>query len=268
MLNKMKLFLVAFACLVSYPSFASIFDLMDDASEGYYGNAKSPAFERAIEGSEVLTPAEQDFLDNVEQTRITERWHTRLLIGRPKVKLPAPSDTISGESLSASADANKTTQLLLAAGYLWQHWGLEAEVLWSNTLHYQGNFPSINEATVLADIKQYGLLFNVQYVIPHWFSFYPKYLQLHLDAGAGAAYKSVKTTLEQDPFSSNDSTSTIALAAQLGGGARYQIVPSLLVDVAYRYISLGKTKFKTPELSLKSSNSTSHGLFVGLTYQF
>jgi len=275
-------------CLIHGKCLAS-FDVYDEDSAGYYGNAEKRNFKDDIEGSETLSPRDQAFLDSVHATRLTERWYMRALVGQAKTKVTDLHNTSSYSppisnalSLTVNSQTNNLYQLLIAGGYLWEHWGLEAELFFTKQINlnmtpiFQGNIgcPGVNcNIGEQSTIKQGALLFNIQYVIPRYFDFYPQHLQLHLDAGIGPAFKMTNTktyNFNGSPRQSG-SANTIAGAGKLSAGARYQVTLHFLVDVAYYYLFLGKTNFgpvDSPSIKFKSDQTQSNGFFFGLTYQF
>jgi len=180
-------------------------------------------------------------------------------------------------------------QYLFAGGYLWQNWGVELELLFSRQLNYYampflvGRFDQTN-----ASLKQFAAFINFQYVLPRWFSFYPQRMQIHLDAGVGPAFKS--TNMNAVTFlgavqTDSVSTSTVSAAGMLGVGIRYQVSPSFLVDLNYRFYDLGKANFGpitfppnpgcngTPTLcalenmKFQSKQFRQSGFYIGATYQ-
>ncbi len=280
--NKLKgslttVFTLALAFISGYsaPSFAT-FDVMDeDVEGGYYGSGVTRPFRNAVEGTEVLSAEDQAFLQSVQRTRITERWYMRVLVGHPRVKLNK-IDNNSTYPLDALQIAlpnytDNLYQIGFAGGKVWENWGVEMEALLSKKLKYYANPMFVGGVgAASADITSYALLFNVQYIIPHWISLYPRRLQIHLDAGAGVALNNTNTTA-YDAFGGpveSASAHQTPVAGMLGIGARYQITPSVLFDLTYRFVSWGKTKYG-PVLGLQfqSNELTSTGLFVGMTYQ-
>ena len=266
---------LAVICGYSAPSFAT-FDVMDeDVEGGYYGNGVTRPFRNATEGTETLTAEDQAFLNSVQRTRITERWYLRFLVGHPRVKLNKinnnssyPFDTLQ---IALPNFTDNLYQLGLAGGKVWENWGVEMEALFSKKLKYYANPMYVGvPGSASAELTSYALLFNVQYIIPHYISLYPRRLQIHLDAGAGVALNNTNSTAYDAtgaPVESASARQTPA-AGMLGIGARYQIVPSVLFDLTYRFVSWGKTKYG-PVLGLQfqSNELTSTGLWAGLTYQ-
>lgn len=279
--------------LVSTPIWAT-FDVMDEDTEGYYGNAQIRPFKDAVDNTDDLSAKDRAFLNSVEETRVTERWYARILVGQPQVKLKSISNKSSPPNdvyQVAYPEATDTLyQFSFAGGHIWEHWGLEIELYFPKTLNYFANpFLAGRTESASAKIKQAALLFNAQYVIPRWFSFYPRKLQVHLDAGFGPALTTTNMSTVDATGVQTDSSSvrTVNAAGMLGVGARYQIVPSLLVDLDYRFYDLGKSNFgplnigpgNTPpcptnspncqlqNMKFQSTQIRSSGLFVGATYQ-
>ncbi|MGE3319061.1 MAG: outer membrane protein [Candidatus Berkiella sp.] len=266
---------LAFLCGHTTPCFAT-FDVMDDDIEGgYYGNGVTRPFRNATEGTETLSAEDAAFLQSVQQTRITERWYMRVLVGHPRVKLNKINNN-SSYPLDALqiAQPNFTDNLYqigFAGGKIWENWGMEIEALLSKRLKYYANPMFLGEDVgASADLTSYALLFNVQYIIPHWISLYPRRLQIHLDAGAGAALNNTNSTGYDATGAPTESASArqTPVAGMLGIGARYQITPCILFDLTYRFISWGKTKYGPVQgFQFQSNELTSQGLWVGLTYQ-
>lgn len=260
-----------FLCLTSFSSFAS-FGVMDEYEEGYYGNAQTREFYEDIEGTEALGPRDRAFLNSVQATRITNRWYLRALVGHPKVKVSNLTNVSGGPLAYLVPETTSITdnlyQLLLAGGKVWQNWGFEGEILLSKPLNY-----SFNEGGLIAasgDLQIFALFFNVQYIIPRWFDWYPRRLQVHLDAGTGGAIKNSNTSTFTSLGLPLDTSSTrvITLTGQLGVGARYQLAANWLFDFYYRYFDLGKSKYG-PNLGvqLQSDKLQVTGYFFGVTYQ-
>uniref|UniRef100_A0A0Q9YNA6 Outer membrane protein beta-barrel domain-containing protein n=1 Tax=Candidatus Berkiella aquae TaxID=295108 RepID=A0A0Q9YNA6_9GAMM len=278
--NKLRGSLTAVLALALMAGFSTsclaTFDVMDEDIEGgYYGNGYTRPFRNAIEGTETLSAEDLAFMQSVQYTRITERWYLRALVGHPRVKLNKIVNNstypLDAYQVALPNFTDNLYQLGLAGGKIWGNWGAEIELLISKKLKYYANplFTTIPNAAN-AEINTYALLFNVQYIIPHWISLYPRRLQIHLDAGLGVGLNTTNTTvydLNGAPIESASGRQT-PVAGMLGIGARYQITPCILFDLTYRFISWGKTKYG-PILGyqLKSDELTSTGLFVGLTYQ-
>lgn len=277
--------------LVLFPlkSMAS-FDVFDEGSEGYYGNAETRRFKDDVEGTDVLSARDREFLNSVAVNRITERWYIRVLAGNEKTKMGEVSNNSSPPYdhvvLSSGTVTKNLIQILVAGGYLWEHWAVEAEIFSSKQLDYNQTFtypttlienpfdPLFLPVTIQSKstINQLGLLFNVQYIIPRYFDFYPQHLQLHLDAGVGPMLKSTNTktyTLSGASLRSG-SARTLTGVTKLAAGGRYQITSHFLVDICYVYLFLGKTNFGPVGpgyVKFKSTKMQSNGFFFGLTYQ-
>lgn len=290
---------LSFVALLSfvYSTCYATLDIMDEEDEGYYGNANIRPFKDIREGADTLTPRDRAYLQSVEETRVTERWYMRALIGHPRVRLTGMSNKSSPNSSVPSSDTyvvgtpdsrDNIYQLLLAGGKVWEHWGIEGELLLSKKLNYSSTpflVPSIEAApgieSMTADISVYALFINAQYIIPRWVSFYPKRLQIHLDAGVGPTIKStnVNTYDAAGLPTDTNSTRTFSVAGMLGVGARYQLAEHFLVDVSYRYYDLGKTKIdpiqvgsstvsqQQRNMMFQADKMRSSGMFIGLTFQ-
>ncbi len=267
--------LCIFLCLVTKNVWAS-FDVVGEDTDSYYGNGETRIFKDAVEGTDTLSPQDSNYLNAVETTRVTQRGYMRLLLGKPRVKMSdftvfSNNPAIAAPPISASVQSD-LYQLLLAGGYRWENWAAEMELLFSKKLNQTLNPIAVGvpfQATF--KLNQFAAFFNLQYIIPHWFSFYPSRLQIHLDAGVGPALKNTSTSvfaLNGTPVQSQ-SNRTISGAGNLGVGFRYQVTASFLVDVAYRYFYLGKVTFgPVQSLNLQSKKLQSAGLFIGATYQF
>jgi opacity protein-like surface antigen len=253
-----------------------------DEDDDYYGNAETCPFKNAVESTVGLTPEDQAFLNAVEATRIINRWYARLYIGKPKFKLNEISNTslndFVGFTPAVTSITNNLTQVTLAGGYFWEQWALEFEVLFSKKFNFTMSPVYVNApVNVTGDVNSVTGFLNVQYVVPRLFSWYPRRLQIHFDAGVGPSLKMTNLntfTLGGAPQQSG-STRTIAAATNLGAGARYQISAHWLVDVAYRYFFLGKTNFgpaiaatQTQVVQFQSEKTQVNGWFIGALYQF
>lgn len=277
--STLKWFTLLCACLFCSSSFA-VFDVLEEDTEGYYGNAEIRPFKDVIDGQETLTSRDRAFLNSVEETRVTERNFVRVLVGRPRVKMlnitnksSVPNDIYQ---VAKPTITDNIPVLLLAGGHVWEMWGLELELFLSKKLHYDAApFLVSRTESFSATIQQYALLLNGQFILPRWVSFYPRRLQLHLDAGGGPVVKSTNATsmTATGTVVATNSKRNLALVGMLGAGARYQVAPHLLVEFAYRYFNLGKTKFgniqvgATENMIFQSNQTRSTGLFVGLMYQ-
>lgn len=294
--NKQKktctIFLAQFAFLLfSLMSFSSVSALCGmDEDDDYYGNAETCPFKNSVEGTEALTAKDVAFLNAVESTRVINRWYVHFFIGKPRVKIAEIENNSTGDfSGLAMGTDNITDNLLTAtisAGYVWQQWALELELYGSKKLTYTlspvyvGVTAPATPLAVQGEVQQAALFLNLQYIVPRLFSWYPKRLLLHLDGGAGGSLKSTSVntmSLTGTTFQSG-SGRTIAAAGNLGVGAKYQITPHILVDVAYRYFFLGKTNFgpalgnavtsPNPAVQFRSTRYTTNGFFAGAQYQF
>ena len=245
--------------------------------EVYYGSAVTRPFEYAIEGSEVLDPDEQAYLNAVERTRLINRWYARIVVGKPQMKIDELNN-YSNATVLAGLGPTQTSveaslyQGLLAGGYLWQNWGVEGELFISKKMDFNEDpvyfgVPLNGELT----LQQFALFVNVQYVIPRWFSWYPTKLQIHFDGGIGGALKMADlstTSLTGVPRQSG-SNRTISFVQNLAVGFRYQVTASFLVDAMYKYLFLGKATFGPVEnVQYQSLKLSSNGFFIGATYQF
>jgi opacity protein-like surface antigen len=253
-----------------------------DEDDDYYGLAETCPFKNSVEGTEGLTPADQAFLNAVEATRIINRWYMRVFIGKPKLKLNNFSNTslndFNGLQVSSTSAKQNLFEATLAGGYFWEQWALEFELWFSKRLNFTLN-PVYTGVPVnlTGNMNEVAAFFNVQYVVPRLFSWYPRRLQIHFDAGVGPALKmsSINLFTTAGTPLQRGSTRTITAAANLGLGARYQISPHWLVDVAYRIFFLGKTNFgpatavtPTQVVQFQAQTVQSSGFFIGAMYQF
>lgn len=296
--KKLKLGLVLCFIVSSWSAQAAIDVIDGNDSDTFYGNARTRQFDDVVEGNDTISNEERSFLSAVQATRITDRWYGRFLIGHPKVKLVDLQNNSSYPNdfwaVAFPTYSDNLYQYLFAGGHLWQNWGVELELLFSRQLNYYampflvGRIDQVN-----ATVKQFAALINVQYVIPRWFSFYPQRMQIHLDAGAGPAFKSTNmnaVSFFQAVQTDSASESTLAAAGMLGVGIRYQVSPSFLVDLNYRFYDLGKANFgpitlppnpgcpppppppedplcALPNMKFQSENFRQSGFYIGATYQ-
>lgn len=290
--SKVRFVIITFLLMLgfNYQTYAA-FDVLesDPYDESYYGNATNRTFKEAVEGTEP-TLQDEKFMQQVDQERVYERWYLRALMGRPKVKLRDIRNTSFGTFNGLQGGVRETEnhlfQLLLAWGYKWTTWAMETELLFSETIKYHSN-PLVPTAIVEgnADIKQFAILFNLEYNFPRWFSFQPKDLHAYVMAGLGPVFKTTDTqalsivtippaigpnvtpTFVGQPKESSSARTTDA-AYQCGIGFRYQITTKFLIDVVGRYVELGDTVFGPVEgITLKSDTSRASGIFFGATYQ-
>jgi len=276
--NRWKAAWISLVLLFTFGEALASIDLIDEDADGFYGEAMTTPFKNAMDGTDALNARDQEFLAGVEENRVAERWYTRFVMGRAKVRLSevvnqstGPAATIAVTNPSAS---DTLFEYFLAGGHVWQHWAMELELFLAEPFRY---YPSATGATISASnikLEQQAVFLNVQYILPRWFDFYPRRLQIHLNAGLGAALKT--TVIEATPTSGQEishSTSLVNVVGNLGVGARYQLTPNFLIDIMYRYLDVGKTKAgpialsPTATLILESQNLRSNGFFVGLTYQ-
>lgn len=286
-----KVFGLCLSLLLGMPSVASAyFDIHDEGYhaegyEGYYGDGETRRFKDYVEGTDALSPADRAFLDSVVVNRITQRWYIRAIAGNGKTKMDGVSNNSSypyNEVLLSDGTITKNLiQLLVAGGYLWEHWAIEGELFFTKKLNYDQiaigstntDLPTTIRGTAIAiqsEINQIGLLVNLVYVIPRYFDFYPQHLQLHLDAGVGPMLKQTDSktyNLDGSPRQSG-SANTLAWMGKLAAGGRYQVTTHFLVDIMYLYLFLGKTDFGPVEsIKFNSSKTQSNAFFFGLTYQ-
>lgn len=277
-----------FFCLVNHTTSFALCGM--DEEDDYYGNAETCPFKNAVEGTEALTASDKAFLNAVESTRVNNRWYVRFFIGKPQVKLQELQNNSTGDfaGFEMGSDSLKDNLLSgsIATGYVWEQWAAEIELYGTKKFNftlapvYQGVTAPLTPVNAQGDIQQAALFINVQYIIPRLFEWYPTRLLIHLDGGGGGALKQTNINLSGPTGTSFQSGSerTFAAAGNLGVGARYQITPHILVDVAYRYFFLGKTNFgpalgnaatsNNPSVQFKSQKFTTNGFFIGAAYQF
>lgn len=274
--------------------FAS-FDIFDEESEGYYGSGQTRPFKDAVEGTDDISAKDRAFLDSVEETRVTDRWFMRIMVGKSKLSLNNLTNdsswALNNFQLSVGSVKDNTYQLLIAGGHIWQQWALEMEVLISKRFSYFTNPVLVGSDPALVGLtpggtystnasvtfNQMALFVNAEYIIPRWFSFYPRRLQVHLDAGVGGALivsnatgnSNIPTNPNIAPTAQSTSTQSWSAAGMLGAGARYQVSPCVLLGVAYRYYNFGKTKIgPVQQIKWQSNQLQSTGFFIDATYQF
>lgn len=263
-------------CLINVTCFGACSS--DDEDDGFFGNATICHFKEAVEGTEAIDPKDIAFLNAVEETRLINRWYGRLLGGRVKEKISDITNESTGIfgtlTPPVTSVQDSVIAFLLAGGYVWQHWGAELELFIPKkiTLTESPIFTGLDINGTIT-FKQVALLFNVQYIIPRWFSWYPSRLQIHLDAGAGVSLRLTEaSTLNPDGSTRHShSKQTITPAANLCAGARYQVSEHFLVGVDYRYIYLGKAQIGPVDefgFELQAKKTQVNGFFYGLTYQF
>lgn len=275
--------------IVMHPSFAA-FEIFEEDTEGYYGRAQTRPFKDAVDNTDELTAADLAFLDSVEVTRITERWYGRVMVGKAKVNVLNFSNNSSAFldtfQLSTGSVSDTVYQLTVAGGKIWEQWAFEIEGLFSKKITYSstpvlvGSSPHVLTplgdyiTTASVDLYVYVLTANVQYIIPRLFSFYPSRLQIHLDAGAGAALLNACVTgTTNDPAITpawqSSSSPSFPAVGMLGVGARYQISPHFLTGVTYRYYAMGKSSYgPVQNIKWQSTQLRSTGFYIDLTYQY
>lgn len=290
---KLKWMALIILSVCVHPSFAA-FEIYEEDSEGYYGSAQTRPFKDAVDNTDSLTPADLAFLDSVEITRVTERWYGRLMVGKAKVNVLNFSNNSSSYldafQLSTNSLNDNVYQLLVAGGKVWEQWAFELEALFSKKLSYftepvllgtSPNIPTVDGSYLTnasVQLYQYVLTANVQYIIPRLFRFYPTRLQIHLDAGAGAAVLNTSVTgtvlspglyPEIQPAQQTTSTPSYPAVGMLGLGARYQISPHFLTGVTYRYYAMGKSKYgPVQNIKWQSDQLRSTGFYIDVTYQY
>ena len=283
--SKLSYFTFILLSVLTQNIYAS-FEIFDEDSEGYYGSAQTRPFSDAVDNTESLSSADLAFLDSVEVTRITERWYGRVMVGKAKVNVTNfennSSSFLNTFQLSTGSLNDNVYQLLVAGGKIWEQWAFELEFLFSKKISYftdpvlVGVSPNIGPYVTNASVQlyQYVLTAKAQYIIPRLVSFYPTRLQIHLDAGAGAALLNSNVTgqtTQANITPTNQSTSTPSYPAvgMLGAGARYQISPHFLTGVTYRYYGIGKSKYgPVQNIKWQSSQLHSSGFYIDVTYQY
>ncbi len=271
-------------CFSSSISHALVWGI-DQDDDDYYGNSETEPFKEAIDGTEALSPSDVAFLNAVNATRIINRWYMRLMIGKPKIKLDDIQNdsvgTFNGLSTFTPAFNQSLVQVTLAGGYFWEQWAAEFEILFSKRFDF--TFAPVFLSTTLpvpqvqVELNQVAAFINLQYVLPRLFSWYPRRLQIHFDAGIGPSLKmaNVSTYSITGVAYQSGSKRTLTAGANLGLGARYQVTANVLVDVAYRYFFLGKAEFgpalaanAAQDVAFSAKTVQSNGFFAGAVYQF
>lgn len=280
---RYRLLFVLLSFVVS--SVEASFDVFGEDSEGYYGSAQTRPFRDAVDNTDSLSQADRAFLDSVEETRITERWYIRAMVGKSKLNLNKMSNDSSSFLdtfvLSTTSVSDNLYQLTVAGGKIWEEWAFEMEFLFSKKLKYSlnpvlvGVSPVVGAYSTAADVEldQYILTANAQYIIPRMFSFYPRRLQVHLDAGAGIALLNTNVngtanSAAVTPALESASAQSFPAVGMLGAGARYQISPHFLTGITYRYYGIGRSKYG-PVQSIKwtANQLRTTGFFIDVTYQ-
>lgn len=282
---------IAFLSLIWItPCFATM-DVMDEETEGFYGNAETRPFRDIIDDTETLTQCDKDFLEGVIVTRITERTYVRALVGKPTVRISTfnnkSSPPVSSLSILNGSFSNRLYSFLLAFGHIWEHWAIEGEFFATKQQTHTFspiilNFLTLGPQSATVKYDVFALFFNVSYILPRWFDICPIKLQIHLDAGAGTSLKVANLTFNDalGLVTASNSRESWAVAGQLGAGIRYQMTPHFLVDFVYRYMSLGKVNYGPIQvgpslfpalqqtMKFQSKEVTTRGFYIGLTYQF
>lgn len=279
-------------CLISFQTLAQIEIIAEDE---YFSNGEIRPFKDAIEGTESIRPEELAYLNAVDVTRTINRWYFRIFFGNPRVKLEEIGNKSPDVFMGLEPGETDVTKYLytltFAGGKIWNQWALELELYFMKEMKFNIDPPFIGVAgTSEVKINQAAAFVNVQYIIPRLFSWYPKRLQIHLDGGIGGALKQGDLTVTVFDITPNTpsmgtssgSTRTVAPAANLGVGFRYQMTASWLFDLAYRYFFFGKTEigpavvavtdpvtFETTYATVEyESNKTQvNGFFIGAVYQ-
>lgn len=291
--NKQKIFLSLLFCGLINTSAMAGFDVAEPDEIDYYGNAEDEYFREAVSGTEELDPADRSYLNAVQKNRVINRWYVRALVGQPRIRMSNMQNETSagsffgagsaiGQPITLTSIEQGATQVMLIGGYRWQLWALDLELWGAKRLNYYANplfannalqaptFPD-NNIQWKATIQQWGLFLNAEFIFPRFFDFYPKRLQIYLDAAGGGAVKNTNSStynLNGTPRQTT-STRTLSPAAILGVGGRFQVTSGFLVDLAYKYITLGKTNFGPVEgIYLSSNKMTTTGFFLGGTYMF
>ncbi len=124
---------------------------------------------------------------------------------------------------------------------------------------------------IKSTIDTYTLMFNAYYDLGSYRGFVP-----YVGAGVGVALHDMGYVTIDDPLSPNPQhgDTKVDLAWSLMAGVGYQLAPNAILDVGYRYISLGDAhssqgdtlQFMNPKLVV--SDMDAHEFKVGLRYHF
>lgn len=251
------------------------FDVMDPYEDTTdFGHAQNETFQKAIGYDEPITPEEDSFLNSVVQQQVVNRWFFQATVGRPKTDFRKVVNQSPGAFDGLFVNRNGTSEdtfgFSLAWGYRWSSWAFNLEVLILESLRFDVS-PVLAgvDFGLRSEIMPIACFFNIQYILPRMFSFWPKQLSLYLNAGAGLASKGVDAetldalgvALEQASNRTGD------FGWNLGVGLSYQVTGSLIVDLMFRFFDLGEAKIGTiSAVELKSKEVRTQGLFLGITY--
>lgn len=282
-----KIVSILLLLLVAPSALAGLEVNFSDEDEGCFGNAKTEAFRRSIEGDVVLSAVDKAFLANIEANRLGNRWRLKAFVGRPRMNIEdvevtsigADTVEITGIGPGVSKD---TFQLFLGWGYKWTRWATDLEFLAGEQLS-QPLSPA-TFSTPITFVSQFNttfqylaLFWNLEYEIPRFLDFIPNTIHPYIQGGAGIAVKSANSDiLVGTDAMIHISHDIVTFAWNAGLGFRFEITCQLLGDIAYRWVDLGGLNTGTLEgavtdpfalLSASSKHVKSRGLYFGITYQ-
>jgi opacity protein-like surface antigen len=129
---------------------------------------------------------------------------------------------------------------------------------------YTGQVVTPGDTT--AKVTATTLLLNGYFDLGSWYHITP-----YIGAGAGTANMHISDyhSTASPPFSADTSRSQWNFAWAGMGGVAYAISPNMMVDVGYRYLSLGDVMTKSDAVgSMKLTGITAHEVRVGLRWTF
>jgi opacity protein-like surface antigen len=285
-ITKLSAVSLLFLSILSQPLWAS-FDVTTDEEEyPTYGRARNKVFDDTVEGSISVSQEDRTFLEELENKRTVYRGYIRGLIGKPSVKLKnfenTSTGTVMGAQFAESEKSENVLNFLLAAGYNWQRWAFEFEVLFSESLKWSENpFIAGFNFEGVTSLAQYAAFVNGRYNFPFLM---PERLFLFFLAGLGLSYNSTDTdtygTVGVAPNTSRqamdtNSASKTNLAYQLGFGISFQAAPKLFLELGYRIMDLGKAEYgpvqnvtvPATQVTIEAKDIRSSGIFLGAAYQ-
>lgn len=190
-------------------------------------------------------------------------WYLRGDIGYRWLK-NSGADAATGFSAPSSSKFNNNVAAGFGAGLKsgWLRTDLTIDFI--PTTRYTGQVATPGDTT--AKVSGTAFLLNGYLDLGSWYLMTP-----YVGVGAGAASMRISnyTSTATPPFSGNADRSQWNFAWAGMAGVAYAISPNMMVDLGYRYLSLGDVMTGSDAFgSMRLKNITSHEVRVGLRWTF
>jgi opacity protein-like surface antigen len=190
-------------------------------------------------------------------------WYLRGDIGYRWLK-NSGADTATGFSAPSSSKFNNNVAAGFGAGLKsgWLRSDLTIDFI--PATRYTGQVVTPGDTT--AKVSGTAFLLNGYFDLGSWYHMTP-----YVGAGVGAASMKISdySSTAAPPFSGNADRNQWNFAWAGMAGVAYAIAPNMLVDLGYRYMSLGDVMTGSDAFgSMRLKNITSHEVRIGLRWTF